>query len=367
MPEPGSADRFLAALKAEGLKVVEVPGWRTHNRNSRGAWGPVHGVMLHHTVTGPKVNGVQLCYNGYAGLPGPLCHGVIRRDGSVHLVGWGRTNHAGGGDPNVLQAVIDERYNLRPPVPRVGNANGVDGNRHFIGFECENLGDGKEAWPAAQVDAMVRASAAVCRLYGWTNKSTIEHQEWSADKSDPRGPGYPGGPAMRAKIAERLKYPASGKPPAPKPPTTTPKPGGTMAEPHHLHLTRGEDVVLAPGVPYTIYWDGEQADEGNQHGAGNKTIAYAGTTYSFDVHLSFASLGDGQHVAVKPIEEGTPETSWGDITDLVGADTGSQLTLSSHFTGTVRANKNLAVQLINMSDVSVTMIYARLSGLFWTD
>lgn len=365
MPSPGSAARFAAALRAEGLKVVEYDGWETHNRNHIGPWGPVHGAMLHHTVTGPKVNGVRLCHDGYVGLPGPLCHGVIRRNGEVHLVGWGRTNHAGGGDPDVLQAVIDERYLARPPVPRVGNKNGVDGNRHFIGFECENLGDGEDPWPAVQVDAMVRASAAVCRMYGWTYKSMIEHQEWSADKSDPRGPGYPGGPAMRERVAKRLEHPASG--PVKKPPTTTPKPGGTMAEPNHMHLTRGEDVTLIPGSPYTVYWDGEQADEGNQHGAGNKTLALAGTTYALDVYLSFAALDATQHVAVKPIEEGTPEISWGDVVDLTGADTGSQLTLGAHFTGTVRPGKTLAIQLINMSDTSVTLTYARLSGLFWTD
>ena len=138
-----------------------------------------------------------------------------------------------------------------------------------------------------------------------------------------------------------------------------------MAAPNHLHLTRGADVTLIPGSPYTIYWDGEQADEGNLHGAGNKTVAPAGTDYSLDVHLSFTALGAGQHVAVKPIEEGTPEISWGDVTDLIGSDTSTQLTLSTHFTGSVRAGKTLAIQVINMSDTDVTMHYARLSGLFW--
>ena len=33
------------------MTVVEVGDWRTHNRNHKGPWGPVHGVMIHHTVT----------------------------------------------------------------------------------------------------------------------------------------------------------------------------------------------------------------------------------------------------------------------------------------------------------------------------
>lgn len=46
MATPLSADRIVAALRAEGVRVVEVRSWRTHNRGNRGSgWGPVHGVM----------------------------------------------------------------------------------------------------------------------------------------------------------------------------------------------------------------------------------------------------------------------------------------------------------------------------------
>lgn len=229
MATPLTADRLVAALRAEGVKVVEHPGWRGHHRNHKGPWGPVHGVMIHHTVTGPKVNGVELCFNGYAQLPGPLCHGVIRRNGEVHLISDGRANHAGGGDPSVLAAVVDERYNDRPPAPHQhdGSAGATDGNRHFYGFECENEGDGVDPWPAAQVEAIVRASAAISRAHGWGAKSVIGHSEWSDWKSDPRGPdNVVSMPRLRTRIADRLAHPASWtpgasipKPPAPKPPT----------------------------------------------------------------------------------------------------------------------------------------------------
>ncbi|NED87248.1 N-acetylmuramoyl-L-alanine amidase, partial [Streptomyces sp. SID11233] len=44
MSAPLSAARMLAALRAEGLDVVEHPGWRTHSRTGPGRpWGPVHG------------------------------------------------------------------------------------------------------------------------------------------------------------------------------------------------------------------------------------------------------------------------------------------------------------------------------------
>ncbi|BFO15204.1 hypothetical protein SHKM778_15920 [Streptomyces sp. KM77-8] len=71
MAPPMSASAFLRALKAEGLTVVEVGDWRDHNRNHKGPWGPVHGVMIHHTVTKGSARTVDICRNGYEGLPGP--------------------------------------------------------------------------------------------------------------------------------------------------------------------------------------------------------------------------------------------------------------------------------------------------------
>lgn len=220
MATPLSASKFLAALKAEGVKVVEVGDWETHNREGHGPWGPVNGVMVHHTVTRGTANTVNICWNGYEGLPGPLCHGVVAKDGSIHLVGYGRTNHAGSGDDDVLTAVIGEKA---LPVPNEAN---TDGNRHFYGFECENLGDGKDPWPAVQVEAMVRAAAAICRAHGWGkdgDTSVIGHREWQPGKIDPRGPGV-SMPDIRKRVAERLKHPAGWTPgttpPPPKPPTT---------------------------------------------------------------------------------------------------------------------------------------------------
>ncbi|MFF0106747.1 N-acetylmuramoyl-L-alanine amidase [Streptomyces sp. NPDC085927] len=191
-----SASAFLSSLKAEGLTVVEVGDWRDHNRNHKGPWGPVHGVMIHHTVTRGSARTVDLCRKGYSGLPGPLCHGVITKDGKVHLVGYGRANHAGLGDDDVLRAVIAEKG-----LP-ADNEQNTDGNRHFYGFECENLGDGKDPWPAAQLEAIERAAAAVCRRHGWNERSVIGHLEWQPGKVDPRGFTMA---SMRKRIRDRLK------------------------------------------------------------------------------------------------------------------------------------------------------------------
>ncbi|MFD7111503.1 peptidoglycan-binding protein [Streptomyces microflavus] len=221
MATPLTADRLLRALRDEGLHVIEHRNWRTNNRNHKGPWGPTHGVMIHHTVTSATASSVELCYNGHSALPGPLCHGVIAKDGTVHLVSAGRANHAGSGDGDVLQAVKDERA----PLPADNEAD-TDGNRYFYGFEAVNLGDGKDPWPAAQLLAIERAAAAVCRAHGWSQRSVIGHLEWQPGKVDPRGFTMD---SMRTRIGKRLGQdpdgPAEPTKPKPKPkPPTKPKP-----------------------------------------------------------------------------------------------------------------------------------------------
>ncbi|WP_333745863.1 LysM peptidoglycan-binding domain-containing protein [Streptomyces sp. IBSBF 2950] len=195
MAPPMLPATFAAVLRKEGLVVVEVGDWEHHNRNHIGPWGPMHGVMIHHTVTSGSAKTVRICRNGYEGLPGPLCHGVITKDGRVHLVGYGRANHAGLGDDDVLRAVIDEK--ALPP----DNESNTDGNRHFYGFECENLGDGIDPWPDVQLDAIEKVSAAICRHHGWNERSVIGHLEWQPGKVDPRGFTMA---SMRARVHGRL-------------------------------------------------------------------------------------------------------------------------------------------------------------------
>lgn len=241
MADPGTAAKFISALKARGVKVVEVSGWRSHNRNAKGKWGEVHGVMMHHTA-GVSDGIVDFCHDGTSELPGPLCHGVITKDGTVHLVGWGRANHAGGGDPDVLKAVKAEAATLPKTNEHQGSDGAVDGNAHFIGFECVNKGDGSDPWPQVQLIAMQRVVAAVCDLYGWSAKSVIRHMDWSDWKSDPKGVDWPKFQAAVQKLLDDSV--TAPKPPAA--PQVPPKP----AQPPTVSL---KHVVAAakrdPGLP----------------------------------------------------------------------------------------------------------------------
>ncbi|MDG9700690.1 peptidoglycan-binding protein [Streptomyces sp. DH37] len=235
MATPLSASRLVKALRDEGLEVREYRSWRTHNRNHKGPWGPVNGVMIHHTVTRGTGHTVELCYEGHSTLPGPLCHGVIDKEGVVHMVGNGRANHAGMGDGDVLRAVVAERS-----LPDDNEAD-TDGNRHFYGFECVNLGDGRDPWPEAQKLAIEKASAAVCRAHGWNEKSVIGHREWQPGKVDPRGFSMD---TLRGRIAGRLgRKPDGPTEPAPRPPARyEPFPGAGFFRPG-----RRSGIVTAMG------------------------------------------------------------------------------------------------------------------------
>lgn len=189
MADPITPATFLRILKAEGCDIsVPYADWATYDRDDETgkAFGPVNGVMIHHTASHKSQAYLR---SGSKALPGPLCHIYIPKSGVAIMMSAGRANHAGGGDPDVLRAVTAESYASKPPATRYheGNALAVDGNDHFYGFECENLGDGKDPWPAVQRLAMVRATTAILRYYQWSEKSCIGHLEWSNWKQDPAG------------------------------------------------------------------------------------------------------------------------------------------------------------------------------------
>lgn len=205
---PMTAAQVVTQLKKWGIRYVEIPGWATHNRNSVGAWGPVHGFIWHHTgaditAANAKSYAAGFLYSGRSDLPGPLCQFSIGLDGTVYLVGWGRANHAGGGDLVTLQHVIDEDYTGQLHPTR-GNSDGVDGNARFYGVEIQYSGSHEMA--DAQYVAGRRLSAAILDFHGWSEKSVIAHAEWSSDKWDP---GYAPGktmamPGVRADVLATL-------------------------------------------------------------------------------------------------------------------------------------------------------------------
>ncbi len=281
MATPLTATRQLTALKDEGCKVVEYRSWRTHNRNHKGPWGPVHGVMIHHTVTSGTASSVALCYDGHSALPGPLCHTVGAKNGTLYMVGNGRANHAGSGDDDVLRAVIAE--NSLPP----DNEANTDGNRYFYGLELINLGDGKDPWPEAQVDAAARWAAALCRAHGWNERSVIGHLEWQPGKVDPRGFTMN---SFRIRVKNLLAHP----------PGQDTDPEDDV--PHYLSLGMYSEPTLEPGTWLSLAWDQEWSDPLRQHGDGAQTFA-TNCQYNGVASIRVRGLTPGKELQARVVED----------------------------------------------------------------
>ena len=206
---PMTEAQWLAALHAEGVSTsTPYSGWATHGRDGETgrAFGPVHGVVIHHTAGS---NSLALCYNGTSSLPGPLCHGHLPKSGRVNMISRLRANHAGSFAQNAHNAVLAE--SSVHPYPDASEP--VDGNDSYYGLEIENLGDGSDVYPWEQYVAAVKWATAICRFHGWTQNSVIAHKEGTRRKIDPKGPvEQPGGnftmTQFRADVRDALALPA---------------------------------------------------------------------------------------------------------------------------------------------------------------
>ncbi|WP_169721479.1 peptidoglycan recognition protein family protein [Brevibacterium album] len=139
-----------------GYPVIEVAGWKSRGR----AMNSPKSVVVHHTASGKGRNAPSLgvVKNGRPGLPGPLCHYLLARDGTIYVVASGRANHAG--------KVNATRYS----------------NSNSIGIEAENNGVG-EAWSAKQMDAYAKLCRELCDHY----KIPITHVRGHKEVCSPRG------------------------------------------------------------------------------------------------------------------------------------------------------------------------------------
>lgn len=233
MATPMTKAQLISQLKKWGVNYKEYPNWETHNRNHKGLWGPVNGFMWHHTGSDSK-DQRGLLYNGYKELPGPLCHFGIAQDGTVWLIGWGRANHAGLGDDDVLNAVISER-----DLP-VDNESNTDGNRHYYGAEFWY--SGSHEMTDEQYYSGIKLSCAIIDFHNWRGESILGHGEWQTGKWDP---GYASGKMMnmdnvRTDINEALKRGPKPVPTPPKPSPVTPKPSAVFNSVWH------EDAMVPP-------------------------------------------------------------------------------------------------------------------------
>lgn len=297
MTEPLSAHQMVAALKAEGVHVAEYKDWELNTRTSSARpWGPVNGVMIHHTAGS---NSLTLCFKGRSDLPGPLCHTHLSKAGTATMVGYGHCNHAGRIAANAHQAVVlEDSYHPYPDAVET-----VNGNQRYYGLEIENLGNGKDPYPSIQYDQAVRWAAALCRAHGWSADSVIGHKEGTRRKIDP---SFDMG-EFRAAVNQRLMHLPSGD-----------QDQGDNV-PEYMYFERSKGVTLNPGEWYTVTWDRVWTPANGWESRNLAQTLLGGDEFVFDLDFAVrvAGLVKGQEIQMrvarnhkKPGEEWARAKSW---------------------------------------------------------
>lgn len=150
-------------LRAAGVQVVEVDGWRTRGADS---YGPVRGVIVHETrgsATSTDAGEINVLINGRVGLSGPIAQLYLSRTGVWHVVASGTCHHVktGWGGP----------------------FSGL-GNDSLLGIEAQHAESEDWANKPTQYASYVRGVAALVRHMGWP--PPVGHKEHQPnDKPDP--------------------------------------------------------------------------------------------------------------------------------------------------------------------------------------
>jgi N-acetyl-anhydromuramyl-L-alanine amidase AmpD len=196
-PWTGDPVWLADVLQAEGVRLVEYPGWRDRGH---GDFKDIRGVMVHHT--GSDDASAASIAEGTPDLPGPLSQLHIARDGVVTVVAVGVAWHAGVG--------------MYPWLPT------NMANWHMIGIECANTGTSPTAphrtnWPDVQYDALVRSCAAINRRLAQNSSRTIGHKEYAGRAQGKWDPGAIDMNILRSDIQARIGSIADPAP-TPRPP-----------------------------------------------------------------------------------------------------------------------------------------------------
>ena len=231
----------LEVLQAAGLDVEAEPNWET----ARGSkWSFDHrpagtlGMIVHHTAAGGTKDMPcrNICVNGRSDLKGPLVQFLLSRSGKVLLISQNRCNHAGRGSSEVVKDLEARRditaefdagqsaYNAR----NLGRSSDYrKGNGILWGLEVENDGVGEE-YSAAQMKALVKLCAAMCKWQGWDHNAIIHHREWTSRKYDMSYVGPLRDYVKRAMASNQWKLPKAAVQAAIRPPVTRSKTPGTL-------------------------------------------------------------------------------------------------------------------------------------------
>lgn len=208
-------DRFAEAvslLRTWGCRVDALDGWASRKARNDIPFAP-EGVINHHTGAWTTTD-QMLFVTGRTGLPGPLCHWTIYRDGTIVLGAAGYANHAGINNKPALEQVLAGAVGEITPGP---DTAGYSGNRRTVGVEVKCPG----AYNEAQRAAAVALNAALVIAFGWspTAPPVGAHKEITRRK-----PGDPGDDMaqFRADVVDMVAAKTAQPPVVVPPPVTYP-------------------------------------------------------------------------------------------------------------------------------------------------
>lgn len=252
------ASRIERAVKASGLKVVWVAGWKSRGRATMGT---IQTITLHHTATprsfkrGTEYPTLNVIKNGRPGLSGPLAQLGLGRTGVVYVFAAGRANHAG-----------------------VSRATSMT-NSHAIGIEAEGA---MEAWPTAQYQAYLRLVRALIDEFDLGTSRALRHAETCSPPGRKTDASF-SGPAFR-KALGTIK---SGSTPAPTKPGTPAKPKGLFGMALKTTDSRTEKQKVSKGKEITLRTRAKSTSK-------FLCSVKKGETVLVDEHLRISGLREGQ-------------------------------------------------------------------------
>jgi hypothetical protein len=168
--------QLVDVARRTGYPVSIVGGWQDRGHGPQPA---VEGIVCHHTAgatAGGDYPSLAVVRDGRTGLPGPLSHFGLGRSGRIYVVAAGRCWH-------------------NAPSTSSNHTNSAS-----IGIEAEN--DGRQPWPAAQLDAYKRLCAELCREFGLPASRVKAHREVNTGKPDPHSVDMT---AFRADVARLIE------------------------------------------------------------------------------------------------------------------------------------------------------------------
>ena len=151
--------QLAKVARRTGYPVTEVAGWTTRGHGPQPA---VEGIVAHHpagATAGGDYPSKGVVTDGRADLAGPLSHFGLGRSGRIYVIAAGRCWH-----------------NAPSTSPYHDNSSA-------IGIEAEN--NGRQAWPAVQLDAYKRLCAELCLEFRLPASRVKGHKEVQVGKPDP--------------------------------------------------------------------------------------------------------------------------------------------------------------------------------------